>query len=1161
MPDSHISHDPHPIPRPTRSGRRRLGPARSAAALLAAALAGTMLGGPAFAAPSDGPTGPVPPAGDTTSAGTSRIVTLITGDRVVVGPDGRATGLIPAEGRRHIPIRMLPGENGTLVLPLDVLDAVADGTLDSRLFNTAELTRPEYEGIDGLPVIVLYEEDGAGAREAVHAEVDAEARTEFDTIDAEALTLTEETAPPVWEALTVEAGDEETVGAELAPGVRAVTLDGVRQTLLDQSTGQIGVPAARELGLDGEGVTIAVLDTGVDATHPDLADRVVKQVNFTDAPDVGDLDGHGTHVASIAAGTGAKSDGRFTGVAPGADILDVKVLDDDGFGLDSEIIEGMEWAVEQGADIINMSLGDYTDMTIDPMEEAVNRLSAGSDSLFVIAAGNDGTGRGRLGSPGTADAALTVGAVDRDDTVADFSSSGPRLRDGALKPDVTAPGVDIAAAAAQGSMLEERVEPVEDGYIALSGTSMASPHVAGAAALLAQARPELTAEQIKAVLMGSAVGLADTPAHRQGSGRIDIERALATDVIVESGSVSFGAATWPHEEADPITREMVYRNLGEEDVTLELTTEEIGPEGEPAPEGMFSLSEETITVPAGGTAAVEVTADPRPGGDVTGVYSLFVTATGDGQEVRTAGMLYREPRMYEVRVDHRSSDGEPTALWDTVAFDPFTYEMEFLLPDPDSADGSVGVARVPEGDWLVDTMLFPEYDENWEPVTDGEDPELSWLLHPAWKMNEETDGSVLTHSAADLPPVNLSVYDRRAEGELFSAALELRIQRDEDGEPWEDSLSWGAYLPMNDFTVRLGQTGEVGDGVEATGTLAAHWSRPSEDVEYQILLSEEGRLPTEVTRHFERRDFARITTRLGSPARSADRTATVFTMPEGSEGGFGRPLELPTTVEVNVAGDAERWMQELWEWDEEDNWSEYRTPYRARPAGSKHSETIQVGVFGPNPGAGGFVRDGDLILGELVPLADGRGHHGSSPVDSARTTLYRNGEVLIDEEEQVDYTVLEVPAEAADYRLETSLNRAETPYGVVSSRVETAHTFHSAAPPEGESVELPISAVRYQPKLALDSTAKAGKKIKVPLTVVGAAAGKNTQTLRIEVSLDGGNTWKTAKVTGKATDKKDNRSFTVHNPPAGGTVSLRAHLTDTDGNTTEQTIIDAWRTR
>ncbi|WP_461111176.1 S8 family serine peptidase, partial [Streptomyces calidiresistens] len=325
---------------------------------------------------------------------------------------------------------------------------------------TAELTRPEYEEIDGLPVIVLYEEEdegGAEAREALHAEVDAEARTEFGTIDAEALVLAEEEAAPVWETLTVEADPTDNAdnaaredtrsdadplnGASLAPGVRAVTLDGVVEATLNSGPARIGAPAARELGLDGEGVTVAILDTGIDATHPDLADRVVAQVNFTDAPDIGDVVGHGTHVGSTVAGTGAASDGLYTGVAPGADLLDVKVLNDDGYGFDSEIIAGMEWAVEQNADIVNMSLGGFVTDRLPPIEEALERLSAQSDTLFVVAAGNEGPFTASLSAPGTAEAALTVGALDWDDTVVDFSSSGPRFRDGLPKPDLTAPGV------------------------------------------------------------------------------------------------------------------------------------------------------------------------------------------------------------------------------------------------------------------------------------------------------------------------------------------------------------------------------------------------------------------------------------------------------------------------------------------------------------------------------------------------------------------------------------------------------------------------------------------------------------------------------------------------------------------------------------------------
>ncbi|MBB0232935.1 hypothetical protein FOE67_26455, partial [Streptomyces calidiresistens] len=290
MPDAHrphAEHHPHPIPTPPAPGRRRSRAIRSGllAAALAGALTGTLLGGPASAAPTDGPAGPAGPTGNGTFAGDPsafRTLTLITGDRVRLNPDGSVSGILPAEGREDIPVHVLGGEDGTLVLPHDVTDAIADGTLDKRLFDTAELTRPEYEEIDGLPVIVLYEEEdegGAEAREALHAEVDADASAEFGTIDAEALVLAEEEAAPVWETLTVEADTAARSktpllnGASLAPGVRAVTLDGVVEATLNSGPARIGAPAARELGLDGEGVTVAILDTGIDATHPDLADR------------------------------------------------------------------------------------------------------------------------------------------------------------------------------------------------------------------------------------------------------------------------------------------------------------------------------------------------------------------------------------------------------------------------------------------------------------------------------------------------------------------------------------------------------------------------------------------------------------------------------------------------------------------------------------------------------------------------------------------------------------------------------------------------------------------------------------------------------------------------------------------------------------------------
>ena len=163
---------------------------------------------------------------------------------------------------------------------------------------------------------------------------------------------------------------------------------------------------------------------------------------------------------------------------------------------------------------------------VDLLEEAVNRLTAQTGTLFVIAAGNEGPGESTVGSPGSADAALTVGAVDKQDKLADFSSRGPRVGDGAVKPDVTAPGVDIVAAKAKKSVIGD---PVGEQYLRLSGTSMATPHTAGAAALLAQQHPSWKAGELKGALMGSAKPAADQTAFEQGTGRIDVAQGHRAD--------------------------------------------------------------------------------------------------------------------------------------------------------------------------------------------------------------------------------------------------------------------------------------------------------------------------------------------------------------------------------------------------------------------------------------------------------------------------------------------------------------------------------------------------------------------------------------------------------------------------------------------------------
>lgn len=209
----------------------------------------------------------------------------------------------------------------------------------------------------------------------------------------------------------------------------------------------------------GKGVTIAVLDTGIHP-HPDFEGRLLGQVDFVQGlPMAYDDNGHGTHVASCAAGDGTMSDGIHKGMANLAQIVGVKVLSGEGSGRNSAIIKGIQWCIENkddlGIRVINMSLGGPSskDWENDPINQAV-KAAYEAGLVVMVAAGNEGPGRKTVGSPGNSPHAITVGAADdkdtpdlSDDTMADFSSRGP-TKDGRHKPDIVAPGEHIFAALA-----------------------------------------------------------------------------------------------------------------------------------------------------------------------------------------------------------------------------------------------------------------------------------------------------------------------------------------------------------------------------------------------------------------------------------------------------------------------------------------------------------------------------------------------------------------------------------------------------------------------------------------------------------------------------------------------------------------------------------------
>jgi minor extracellular serine protease Vpr len=290
------------------------------------------------------------------------------------------------------------------------------------------------------------------------------------------------------------------------------------------------------MGYTGAGITVGIIDTGIDYTHPDLGGgfgpgyKVIGGYDFVNNDnDPMDDHFHGTHVAGIAA-----ANGTLKGVAPDANLVAYKVLDEWGGGWDSDIIAAIERAcdpdqdpqTDDALDVINLSLGGQGDPD-DPVCQAIDNAS-GAGVICVCAAGNDGYNKfSTILSPGCAREAITVGATNKYSLMASFSSKGPSNKIYAIKPDLVAPGEAIYST----------IPPDSYGY--LSGTSMAAPHVAGAAALLRQLYPNYSPQDIKSILMGSAIDL-EEGVFVQGTGMLDVYGAAWLKTIVSPASISLG---------------------------------------------------------------------------------------------------------------------------------------------------------------------------------------------------------------------------------------------------------------------------------------------------------------------------------------------------------------------------------------------------------------------------------------------------------------------------------------------------------------------------------------------------------------------------------------------------------------------------------------------
>jgi subtilisin family serine protease len=1057
-------------------------------------------------------------APSTTAPSTNRSLTLITGDRVTLSPRG-AIGLVQSrKGREALRFvtqsgQTVQGTRQTYVFPEDVVQLIADGRLDRELFNVSQLSELSSDG--RLPLIITYTSQ---ARLALAAP--ATATHQLESINGVAVKATEADAGALWDSMVT--ARTPAAAKALDPSIRKIWLDRRLQLVLDRSVPQIGAPSAWSQGYQGEGIVVAVADTGVDLTHPDLVGRVAASRNFTTEEDR-DLVGHGTHVASILGGSGAASSGKYKGVAPGATLIAAKVCLVNGCQL-SDIIEGIEWASgEQGAKVVNLSLGGTDSPGVDPLEQSINELTEQNGTLFVVAAGNSGR-PGTVESPSTADAALSVAAVDRNEVIAPFSSRGPR-EDGAIKPEVSAPGVGIVAALASGSTIGP---PIETFYTALSGTSMATPHVAGAAALLRQLHPEWGPQQLKAVLIGSAKRNPALSTYDQGAGRVDVANAFATQITAQPSTIGFPKALWPHDDDLPVTRTITYTNEGSSAVTLNLRIEGAGPAGPSLPAGLFTVSPATLSVAPGATASAQITADTS-GNIPIGVYSGALIAEGEGRTFTVPLSVEIEAESYDVRVSHIGTDGMPTSNY-------FAFLLRLDTPDSIQVPPAAGeaVLRLTVGRYAADTTMFGAAN-------------TAIIYHAPFTVSGPTS---IVLDAREATPLNVKVPSPTA---TRTFALLSRQQTAGQAVFGSTLLSIGGNTPL--------LTNTIGGPVEGyLSYLNAQWADTT-DLYLGAWVARGAVITGPQAMPIHRTSTVRATYAAPLPDVTSSIAAVTPIVPDFffiTTVGFSRTLPLQRNEYYYSNEQSIRWsFLEQINLPQDGPWvleSDNREFVPGRNYEERWNEPPLASIFPveePSP-FWAYRTGGSLVF--TVPLfSDSGGHAGY--IGATQIELFANGEKIGERSQGAGgRSIFSAAAERTEYRLQASGQQNSLP---LSTSITAAWTFTSESSTDAFT-QLPLLSLQFTPRLNAKCQAFRGAPFAIPITVRQLTRTRSSEihlkSFGVEVSYDEGQTWQRVFV------RRQGQGYValLGHPQQGDYVSLRTVTKDYVGNTFEETVIRAY---
>ncbi|HEV7570254.1 MAG TPA: S8 family serine peptidase [Thermoanaerobaculia bacterium] len=464
----------------------------------------------------------------------------------------------------------------------------------------------------------------------------------------------------VFNGVAIDAPREAIDQIRALPYVKRVVADVPMHALADgPNITLINAPKVwSSLGSRGAGVTVAIIDTGIDYTHPALGNgfgpgfKVKGGWDFVNNDaDPMDDNGHGTHVSGIVAGQSE----TITGVAPDVSLMAYKVLGANGSGSESNVIAAIERAADPNhdgntadhVDVANLSLGGGGNPD-DPGCVAIDNASA-AGVTFAIAAGNAAFVNGiityhNIGSPGTARSAITVGASDLGDNIASFSSRGPNMKNMAIKPDVIAPGVSILSSLPGNN------------YGNLSGTSMASPHVAGAAALVKALHHDWTPAQVKLALMNNATFVREE-IMSDGAGRIDAFAAATGTTRIDPPSISLGLA--PIELPNwTATRSLHVTNSGTQSVTYTIKSTVTAGE-------KVTPSATSVTIPAGGATdisfnfAIDNTLTPPSFQSLTGGGQIVLTNSAVATDVHNIQFAFSKAARATVTFDR----AYPDARW------------------------------------------------------------------------------------------------------------------------------------------------------------------------------------------------------------------------------------------------------------------------------------------------------------------------------------------------------------------------------------------------------------------------------------------------------------------------------------------------------------------